>query len=233
MKEPYRSKCHSLLLTRQATIDERERNRLAEAIIRLVDPYLDVLARTYTRGAPSYFDDAKQVCRIGALRAMDRWQADKNVPFLNYASFWIRRELNELRQADLGGAIRVPQEARRQGRVPVELHSPKYVVLDMGAVGDAWDIKSSRLKMEHGLVATNEGVYNTELRQQREWLAANLHKLSPGEQKAVSGRLAGKSLEALAQEQGCTRQWISAAEVSGLQKLQQIYRQEKRRRGGI
>jgi RNA polymerase sigma-B factor len=92
-----------LFLEFQATGDPEIRNRLIEAHLGLVE----YLARRFSgRGEP--LDDLVQVATIGLVKAVDRFDPDRQVEFSTYATPTIVGELKR-HFRDKGWAVRVPR----------------------------------------------------------------------------------------------------------------------------
>jgi RNA polymerase sigma-B factor len=92
-----------LFRTLQASGDPEVRNRLIEAHLGLVD----YLARRFAgRGEP--LDDLIQVATIGLVKAVDRFDPDRQVEFSTYATPTIVGELKR-HFRDKGWAVRVPR----------------------------------------------------------------------------------------------------------------------------
>jgi RNA polymerase sigma factor (sigma-70 family) len=88
--------------------DTRARERLIELLLPLVSSY----ARRFpTEGLEE--SDLLQEGVVGVLRALDRYQPDVGVPFPAFATWWIRRSLQDTR-SDFMRPFRLPPKALRQ-----------------------------------------------------------------------------------------------------------------------
>jgi RNA polymerase sigma-B factor len=93
----------SLFVRYQRTRDRDLRNELIERHMTLAEG----LARPYARrGEP--FDDLRQVAMLGLLKAVDRFEPDREIPFASFAIPTIRGELRR-HFRDRGWTIKVPR----------------------------------------------------------------------------------------------------------------------------
>jgi RNA polymerase sigma-B factor len=104
------------LLARMATLDvgDPERSRLREDLTRRHLPLAEHLAARFLgRGEPQ--DDLVQVATIGLLKALDRFDPTRGVPFGAYA---VPTMLGEIKRhfRDRGWAMRVPRRIQEAGR---------------------------------------------------------------------------------------------------------------------
>ncbi|MBB2902128.1 RNA polymerase sigma-B factor [Kineococcus radiotolerans] len=104
------------LLSRMASLDpeDPERARLREELTRRHLPLADHLAARFLgRGEPQ--DDLVQVATIGLLKALDRFDPSRGVPFGAYA---VPTMLGEIKRhfRDRGWAMRVPRRIQEAGR---------------------------------------------------------------------------------------------------------------------
>ena len=104
------------LLARMATLaaDDPERSRLREDLTRRHLPLAEHLAARFLgRGEPQ--DDLVQVATIGLLKALDRFDSSRGVPFGAYA---VPTMLGEIKRhfRDRGWAMRVPRRIQEAGR---------------------------------------------------------------------------------------------------------------------
>lgn len=101
-----------------ALFQSYKEDRNAEIKSRIVDAYLDLvrsLARRFAnRGEP--LDDLVQVGSIGLLKAIDRFDADRNIQFTTYAVPTIVGELRRYFR-DRAATIRVPRGLRERSYV--------------------------------------------------------------------------------------------------------------------
>jgi RNA polymerase sigma factor (sigma-70 family) len=83
-----------------------------EELIRRLLPLVQSIARRYrTEGLDQA--DLLQEGVVGLLRALQRFDAERGVPFAAYASWWIRQSLQEAR-SDFIRPVRLPPKALRQ-----------------------------------------------------------------------------------------------------------------------
>ena len=88
--------------------DSAAREQLIELLLPLVSSY----ARRFpTEGLEQ--TDLLQEGVVGVLRALDRYQPDLGVPFAAFATWWIRRSLQDAR-SDFMRPFRIPPKALRQ-----------------------------------------------------------------------------------------------------------------------
>jgi len=95
-------KAERALLERWARGDTSARERLVEANLRLVFS----VARKYTRPGLS-LSDLVQEGTIGLIRAIDKFDASRNVRLSTYAVWWIRHSIERF-ILDKGAVIRLP-----------------------------------------------------------------------------------------------------------------------------
>jgi len=104
-------------LARMASLapDDPERARLREDLTRRHLPLAEHLAARFLgRGEPH--DDLVQVATIGLLKALDRFDPERGVPFGAYA---VPTMLGEIKRhfRDRGWAVRVPRRMQESGRL--------------------------------------------------------------------------------------------------------------------
>ena len=86
--------------------------RAREELIQRLLPLVNSIARRYrTQGLERA--DLVQEGSVGILRALQRFDPDRGVPFSVYAALWIRQALQELR-SDFIRPLRLPPKALRQ-----------------------------------------------------------------------------------------------------------------------
>jgi RNA polymerase sigma factor (sigma-70 family) len=83
-----------------------------EELIQRLLPLVNSIARRY-RTAGLERADLVQEGAVGVLRALQRFDPDRGVPFSIYAAYWIRQALQELR-SDFIRPLRLPPKALRQ-----------------------------------------------------------------------------------------------------------------------
>ena len=98
----------SALLARARAGDEAAREQLIEKLLPLVGSY----ARRYPTDGLDH-TDLLQEGIVGLLRALDRYDPERGVPFPAYASWWIRRSLQDAR-SDFVRPFRLPPKALQQ-----------------------------------------------------------------------------------------------------------------------
>jgi RNA polymerase primary sigma factor len=97
---------HRLAL--RAKDDPAAREQLIERFV----PLIVSLARSYRTEGLDFADLVQEGC-VGLLRALDRFDAARGVPFTAFATWWIRQGLQELR-SDFMRPLRIPPKALRQ-----------------------------------------------------------------------------------------------------------------------
>lgn len=88
--------------------DRRAREELIERFL----PLVVSIARSF-RVEGLEFADLPQQGVVGLLRALERFDPDRGVPFPAYATWWVRNSLQELR-SDFMRPIRLPRQALRE-----------------------------------------------------------------------------------------------------------------------
>ncbi|MGF1471781.1 MAG: SigB/SigF/SigG family RNA polymerase sigma factor [Rubrobacteraceae bacterium] len=112
-RRPDRARTRKLLLRYHHHGDERARERLIQEQL----PLVEFLARKFAgRGEP--LDDLVQVGSVGLIKAVDRFDTERNIEFSTYATPNILGEIKRYFR-DKGWAMRVPrglQELRQSAR---------------------------------------------------------------------------------------------------------------------
>lgn len=93
---------------RAQTGDLRAREELIERML----PLVNSIARRYRTAGLERGDLVQEGC-VGILRALERFDPERGVPFSIYATMWIRQALQELR-SDFIRPLRLPPKALRQ-----------------------------------------------------------------------------------------------------------------------
>jgi RNA polymerase sigma factor (sigma-70 family) len=96
------------LVRRAQAADARAREELIERLL----PLVNSIARGYRTAGLERADLVQEGC-VGILRALERFDPDRGVPFSIYAALWIRQALQELR-SDFVRPLRLPPKALRQ-----------------------------------------------------------------------------------------------------------------------
>jgi RNA polymerase sigma factor (sigma-70 family) len=96
-------------LARRARAGERQAR---EALIERMLPLVNSIARGHRTAGLEQADLVQEGC-VGILRALQRFDPDRGVPFSVYAALWIRQALQELR-SDFIRPLRLPPKALRQ-----------------------------------------------------------------------------------------------------------------------
>ena len=87
----------------------RERERLIEAF----RPSIAGLARRYRRTAAVTWMELMQEGVLGLLRALERYDSERGVPFWAYASWWVRQAMQQV-VSELCGPVVLSDRALRQ-----------------------------------------------------------------------------------------------------------------------
>lgn len=96
------------LVRRAQAGDRQAREELIERML----PLINSLARDYRTDGLERADLVQEGC-VGILRALQRFDPDRGVPFPAYAALWVRQALQELR-SDFIRPLRLPPKALRQ-----------------------------------------------------------------------------------------------------------------------
>jgi RNA polymerase primary sigma factor len=96
------------LVGRAQAGDAQAREELIERLL----PLVNSIARGYGTARLERADLVQEGC-VGILRALQRFDPDRGVPFSIYAALWIRQALQELR-SDFIRPLRLPPKALRQ-----------------------------------------------------------------------------------------------------------------------
>jgi RNA polymerase sigma factor (sigma-70 family) len=111
------------LAARPALASERERDliiaarggdpRAREALVEAFMPLIAVTAATYRNSDSVERLELLQEGVVGLLRALERYDAERGVPFWAYASFWVRQAMQQL-VAELTRPVVLSDRALRQ-----------------------------------------------------------------------------------------------------------------------
>jgi RNA polymerase primary sigma factor len=84
-----------------------------EALIDAVGPLIGSVARTYRGCSPVSREELMQAGVVGVLRALDRFEPERETPFWAYASWWVRQAMQQL-VSERGRPVVLPDRALRQ-----------------------------------------------------------------------------------------------------------------------
>lgn len=87
----------------------RERGELVDSFL----PLIGSVARIYRRTTRVEREELIQAGVVGLLRALDRYDADRGVPFWAYAAWWVRQAMQEV-VSELSGPLVLSDRALRQ-----------------------------------------------------------------------------------------------------------------------
>ena len=184
---------------------QTRRNARVEHHMRLVEP----LARLYAAKSGQDPDDLQQVGLLGLLRAAERFEGRRDIPFSAFARPHIRGAiLHYLR--DKAAIIRLPRAAQDSDR-------------DIGAGFNAATQRRRFLPLEDDLIG-QETDHCTDLdrKQNRQQLARALQGLPRQEQTAlVEVILKGQSLRDVARRTGVSAMTVQRRVKRGLAQLRQ------------
>ena len=182
---------------------QKRRNTRVEHHMRLVEP----LARRYARTSGQDRDDLQQVGLLGLLRAAERYEGQKDVPFSAFARPHIRGAiLHYLR--DKASIIRLPRAVQNSG-------------LDVGAGFNAASQQRRLLPLTDDLISQNDPYdSNLERTENKRKLAEALHRLPDRERAALMQViLQGQSLRDVARSTGVSAMTIQRRVKRGLSLL--------------
>ena len=182
---------------------QKRRNTRVEHHMRLVEP----LARRYARTSGQDRDDLQQVGLLGLLRAAERYEGQKDVPFSAFARPHIRGAiLHYLR--DKASIIRLPRAVQNGG-------------LDVGAGFNAASQQRRLLPLTDDLTSQNDPYgSNLERTENKRKLAEALHRLPDRERTALMQViLQGQSLRDVARSTGVSAMTIQRRVKRGLSLL--------------
>ena len=182
---------------------QKRRNTRVEHHMRLVEP----LARRYARTSGQDRDDLQQVGLLGLLRAAERYEGQKDVPFSAFARPHIRGAiLHYLR--DKASIIRLPRAVQNSG-------------LDVGAGFNAASQQRRLLPLTDDLISQNDPKgSNLERTENRRKLAEALQRLPDRERAALMQViLQGQSLRDVARSTGVSAMTIQRRVKRGLSLL--------------
>jgi RNA polymerase sigma factor (sigma-70 family) len=87
----------------------REREELVDAFL----PLVASVARVYRRSSHIDRDELMQEGVVGLLRALERYDPDRGVPFWGYAAWWVRQAMQQV-VSELSGPVVLSDRALRQ-----------------------------------------------------------------------------------------------------------------------
>jgi len=141
--DPWGARSDGELLARARAGDPRARERLAERYL----PLARQLARRYQRSEEP-LDDLVQVASLGLLKAIDRFDTGRDVPF---SSFAVPTILGELKRhfRDRTWSVRVPRDlkelALRVDRVAAELSFGKHRAPTVAELAEALGVTEEQV----------------------------------------------------------------------------------------
>jgi RNA polymerase primary sigma factor len=87
----------------------REREELVDAFL----PLVGTVARVYRRSSRIERDELMQEGVVGLLRALERYDPERGVPFWGYAAWWVRQAMQQV-VSELSGPVVLSDRALRQ-----------------------------------------------------------------------------------------------------------------------
>ena len=97
------------LVLRAQRGDRREREKLVNAYL----PMIASVAHAYRRSTAVSREELIQEGVVGLLRALERYDPDRGVPFWGYAAWWVRQAMQQV-VSELSGPIVLSDRALRQ-----------------------------------------------------------------------------------------------------------------------
>ena len=179
------------------------RNALVKEHMHLVGP----VAVHYATKSAQEVDDLQQVGLLGLLKAAERYESARDIPFAAYARPHIRGEiLHYLR--DRAAIIRLPRAVQETSR-------------DMGAGFNAASQRRRLIPLEEDqLTQQSESCNDLDLQPDRQHLAEAMKQLPDQERKAlIQVVLKGQSLRKEAQRSGVSAMTVQRRVKSGLARL--------------
>src|SRR5581483_3642954 len=97
------------LLARAQNGGPREREELVDAYL----PMIASVARAYRRSTGIDRDELTQEGVVGLLRALERYEPERGVPFWGYAAWWVRQSMQQA-VSELARPVVLSDRALRQ-----------------------------------------------------------------------------------------------------------------------
>jgi RNA polymerase primary sigma factor len=107
-REPVDAAAQDALVRRAQAGDPAAREALVEQLL----PLIGGVARSYRTGGAIQRVELLQEGVLGVLRALERYDPDRGVPFWGYASWWVRQAIQQL-VAELTGPLVLSDRALR------------------------------------------------------------------------------------------------------------------------
>jgi RNA polymerase sigma factor (sigma-70 family) len=225
--------------------DQEARARLVEAAMARLRSW----ARRY-RGRGVSIDDLAQEAVVGLLRALERFDPERGVPFLAWAEIWIRQALQQT-IAEHGRPVRLPRhvlwdlhelKGRHEALMRTRGHEPRLVDLadDIGWPAERV-ARTLQLGQEPGAPAAldlledplGEAAYfDVLLRVTGEQVLPLLLELSEREREILERRAAGASLREVGRDLGVSGERVRVVEERALAKVRAAATGEPQYGGG-
>lgn len=215
-KEEYereKQKWFPVLLLARST-EGSERSRHLNTLAKLLKNFVLIEASKYSKVFPQFAEDFVQAAYVGLMIAVDHWDENKSLEFPLYARFWMKSEFIKLIRIQVQGQVSVRRYHYGQKD---SVKYPTYTSLD----SKEDDIEGTRLSSFLDLAGLvdrsllDAEVCDMDFRS----LTEAIESLNDVQRDTILGRLEGKSLRAIAEQDGVSHQAAAMRERKAIRNI--------------
>lgn len=206
-----------LVLAWQRDGDLAARDRLLLSF----EPLVFRTAIKWCKRAPAYVDDLIQEGNLGLMKALEKFDTSRNHRFSTYAAWWAWSYMGDY-LLKYGKAVAGPMTAKGRSQFFKGESTVEVMSLDV-PISDSPDSSTFGELMPAPEIDI-DGEIDRDAMAARLWAALDV--LTPKQRKVVVDRRLrqngdGATLQTLAEEFGCSREWVRVIEVKGLRLLRE------------